>query len=113
MTNLPPSMIFDPVALQTQVNSLPPSWVPYVSAAMILLMTLGRILSSPANPITAIKSVFMGSVHTATTSSVAAQSVGQPVTIPAPPPTIVVAAPLPVPAAPAPAPAPPAVPPSA
>jgi hypothetical protein len=76
-------MIFDPVALQTQVNSLPPSWMPYVNIAMIVLMVLGRILTSSANPLTALKAVFMGSVHAATTSSIAAQSIGQPVTIPA------------------------------
>src|SRR5271170_4749443 len=90
------NFIFDPVALQQQVNSLPPSWIPYVSAGFLVLMTLGRLLTSPANLQTAIKSVFLGSVHTATTSSVAAQSVGKPVTLPAPPQTVVVANPAPI-----------------
>jgi hypothetical protein len=61
MTNS--SFIFDPQALQTQVNALPPAWQHYVVMGIMALMVLGRILSSPTSPVTALKSVFLGSVH--------------------------------------------------
>jgi hypothetical protein len=77
MTN---NFAFDPVQMQNTLNSLPPKWIPYANAALVLLMVLGRVVTAPS-VLTSIKSVFLGSVHSATTSSVAAQSVGKPITV--------------------------------